>query len=153
MGDQPSVIRLLSTRLRWVLLVQVATLVVATAGFVLLADYGWFDALYMSVITLGTVGYGEVRTLDNVGRTWAMLVIAGGFAVLVYSGAVFTSLILSGDLSAALARQGSARMRERLHDHVIVVGRVLALGAAEAGGPLAYYRGGYGKFSSATPAG
>ena len=37
-------------------------------------------------------------------------------------------------------------------DHVIVVGRVLALGAAEAGGPLAYYRGGYGKFASATPA-
>ena len=38
-------------------------------------------------------------------------------------------------------------------DHVIVVGRVLALGAAEEGGPLAYYRGGYGKFSSAPPAG
>jgi 3-hydroxy-9,10-secoandrosta-1,3,5(10)-triene-9,17-dione monooxygenase reductase component len=32
-------------------------------------------------------------------------------------------------------------------DHVIVVGRVVALGAAEAGGPLAYYRGGYGAFS------
>jgi len=122
MGDQTSVIRLLSTRLRWVLVVQVATLVVATAGFVLLADYGWFDALYMSVITLGTIGYGEVRPLDNVGRTWAMLVIAGGFAMLVYSGTVFTSLILSGDLRVALARQRSARMREQLHNHVIVVG-------------------------------
>jgi 3-hydroxy-9,10-secoandrosta-1,3,5(10)-triene-9,17-dione monooxygenase reductase component len=36
-------------------------------------------------------------------------------------------------------------------DHVIVVGRVIALGAAEAGGPLAYYRGGYGAFSPAAP--
>ena len=33
-------------------------------------------------------------------------------------------------------------------DHVIVVGRVLALGAAEAGGPLAYYRGAYGQFTA-----
>jgi voltage-gated potassium channel len=114
--------RLLYVRLRWVLLVQFVTVFVSTAGFVVLADFSWFDALYMSVITLGTIGYGEVQPLETVGRVWAMTVIAGGFAVLVYSGSVLTSLLLSGDLQAAMARQRTERMRERLVDHVIVVG-------------------------------
>lgn len=118
----PSVTGLLVRRLRWVLAVQLGTLAVATIGFVALAHFDWFDALYMSVITLGTIGYGEVQPLDTVGRTWAMLVIAGGFGALVYSGAAITSLLLSGDLSAALQRQRSARMLDRLQGHVIVVG-------------------------------
>ncbi len=117
-----SFIGFLAAQLRWVVVAQVSTLVVSTAGFVLLADLGWFDALYMSVITLGTVGYGEVRPLDTVGRTWAMVVITGGFAVLVYAGAVLTSLLLSGDLRTAFLTQRVERMRKGLHNHVIVVG-------------------------------
>ena len=76
----------------------------------------------MSVITLWTVGYAEVTPLDTVGRTWAMEVITGGFAVLVYAGAVLTSLLLSGDLRTAFLTQRGERMRKDLHQHVIVVG-------------------------------
>ena len=121
-ASRVSVLRLLVFRLRWVLAVQLATVLISTIGFVVLADFSWFDALYMTIITLGTIGYGEVNPLDQVGRLWAMTVIAAGFAVLVYSGSSLTSLLLSGDLKAALARQRSARMSEGLKAHVIVVG-------------------------------
>ncbi len=122
MAKPRSFLGFLAGRLRWVLLAQVLTLVVSTAGFVVLAGLDWFDALYMSVITLGTVGYGEVAPLDTIGRTWAMVVITGGFAVLVYAGAVLTSLLLSGDLRTAFLTQKGERMRKGLHNHVIVVG-------------------------------
>lgn len=117
-----SFVGFLFEKLRWVLLSQVLTLIVATAGFVVFAGLDWFDALYMGVITLGTVGYGEVVPLDTVGRAWAMLVITGGFAVLVYAGAVLTSLLLSGDLRTAFLMQRGERMRKELQNHVIVVG-------------------------------
>lgn len=122
MTNPSSLTALLFRRLRWVLAIQVATLFVASVGFVVFAEYGWFDAFYMSVITLGTIGYGEVNPLDTTGRLWAIVVITGGFAVLVYSGAVLTSLLLSGELTDALVRQRRARMRDRLKDHVVVVG-------------------------------
>ncbi len=121
-ANRATVLRLLVFRLRWVLAVQCATVLISTFGFVVLAQFSWFDALYMTIITLGTIGYGEVNPLDHVGRLWAMIVIAAGFAVLVYSGSTLTSLLLSGDLKAALARQRSARMSEGLKAHVIVVG-------------------------------
>lgn len=117
-----SLVRLVLYRLRWVVLVQCLTVVVSTAGFAVFADYPWFDALYMTVITLGTIGYGEVQPLDHAGRMWAMTVIAAGFAVLVYSGSTLTSLLLSGDLKAAIARRRSTRMTEGLNAHLIVVG-------------------------------
>ena len=55
-------------RLRNALLAGVVLAVVATVGYVALEGYGWVDALYMTVITLGTIGYGEVRPLDTAGR-------------------------------------------------------------------------------------
>ena len=122
MASPRSFVGFLFGKLRWVLLAQVLTLVVSTAGFVVFAGLDGFDALYMSVITLGTVGYGEVAPLDTVGRTWAMVVITGGFAVLVYAGAVLTSLPLSGDLRTAFLTQRGEGMRKDLHHHVIVVG-------------------------------
>ena len=67
-----------------------------------------------------------------------MVVIMTGFGVLVYSGAVLTSLLLSGDLTAALVQQRKNRMRDQLHGHVIVVdygrvGRSVVTAARKAG--------------------
>src|SRR5687768_18077170 len=61
----PYPVALLLRRLANVFAVMIGVMVVATIGFVVLADYPWFDGLYMSVITLATIGYGEVRPLDT----------------------------------------------------------------------------------------
>ena len=67
-------------RLRNALIAGVVLAAVATVGYVVLEGYGWVDALYMTVITLGTVGYGEVRPLDTSGRFFTIGVIVAGFA-------------------------------------------------------------------------
>src|SRR6185436_1342963 len=57
-ADQPLMVWL-ANRLRLPLLLLVALAAVSTVGYEVLEGYGWVDAVYMTVITLGTIGYGE----------------------------------------------------------------------------------------------
>ena len=109
-------------RLRWALLAITAVAGLATIGYIVTDGYAWFDALYMTVITLGTVGYEEVQPLDTAGRLLTIAVIIVGFTTFVYAVSVLTNLFVSGDALAQVHRRRSKRMREELHDHVIVVG-------------------------------
>ncbi|MDA0985901.1 MAG: potassium channel family protein [Bacteroidetes bacterium] len=57
-------------------------LLIGTLGFYFVeTDYSIFDALYLSVITLSTVGYGEVRELSTSGRSFAIFFILLGFMI------------------------------------------------------------------------
>jgi voltage-gated potassium channel len=96
--------------------------VVATVGYVTLEHYGWIDAIYMTVITLGTVGYGEIHPLDNAGRVLTIGVIIIGFTTFVYAVSVLTNLFVSGDVVSQMHHRRSKKMREELDHHVIVVG-------------------------------
>lgn len=118
----PYPVTLLLRRLANVFAVMVGVMVVATIGFVVLADYPWFDGLYMSVITLATIGYGEVNPLDTTGRVWAITVIIAGFATFVYAASVLSAVFVSGEFTNAVKARRGERMREQLRDHVIVVG-------------------------------
>jgi voltage-gated potassium channel len=118
----PTVLRLLASRLTTVAIVSLAVVVTSSTGYVLIADYSWFNAVYMTVITFGTIGYGEVEPLDTAGRAWTIGVIIAGFCTLVYTASVLTTLFVAGDLKRALLDRRGIRMRMRLCDHVIVIG-------------------------------
>jgi voltage-gated potassium channel len=109
-------------RLRNALIAVVVLAVVATVGYVALEGYGWVDALYMTVITLGTIGYGEVRPLDTAGRFLTIGVIVAGFAAFVYAASVLTNFFTSGEASQQSRERRARRMQAKLNDHVIVVG-------------------------------
>lgn len=109
-----------------------ATILLGTLGFYLLwRDQGgtWLDALYMTVITITTIGYEEVHPLDTPGRLLAMGVALVGIASLFYTFGLFMDFVVG------LRLEGRGRMREmeKLKDHVIVVGlgRVGRQAAAE----------------------
>ena len=72
-------------KLRWALLVILALSTFATASYVTFENYGWIDAIYMTVITLGTVGYGEIKPLDTSGRALTIGIIIIGFTTFVYA--------------------------------------------------------------------
>jgi voltage-gated potassium channel len=109
-------------RLRWALLAMLGIAITATLGYMLIEGYGWVDAIYMTVITLGTVGYGEIHPLDTVGRAFTIGVIIVGFTTFVYAVSVLTNLFVSGDVVVQVHHRRSKRMREELDHHVIVVG-------------------------------
>jgi voltage-gated potassium channel len=118
----PHPVQLLVERLWPAAAISVALVAVASIGYVVIADYSWFDALYMTIITLGTIGYQEVQPLGSDGRAWTIGVIAAGFFLLLYVASVLTSLFVSGDLSRVVRERRGAKMRAQLDEHVIVVG-------------------------------
>lgn len=114
----------------------VCTLVVAVAGY-LLTGWPLLDAVYMVVITVFGVGYGETRELSEGMRVFTMCVIVAGCSSLIYIlGGVF-QLIAEGEIERAL---GKRRMKKQLQDlsgHVVVcgygrIGRVLLPALVEA---------------------
>ncbi len=121
-ASKPPVVRLVARRLRAPGITALVTVATAATGYVVIEGWGWFDAVYMSIITLGQVGYGEVRPLDSGGRLWTMAVIFAGFTIYVYSAATLTALFLSGDVRSALREKRRTKVREHLHDHVVVAG-------------------------------
>jgi len=99
-------------------------LVIASIGYRVAEGYGWLDAAYMTIITVGTVGYhvvGKVE-LSQVGKVWTIFVIAGGLT----SGGVAMSLVVAaiveGRVRRVLGRQHLERHIAALSDHVIVCG-------------------------------
>ena len=105
-----------------ILLFLIAT---ATLGFRYLGqpEASWSDALYMTLITITTVGYGEMVRIDSFGeRIFAGLVALGGFGTLTF---LFTSLsvfFLEGDLDYTLRRRRMEKQIRKLHNHYIVCG-------------------------------
>lgn len=120
--DRPHARHLVAARLRGPAIAALVAIVVASAGYMAIEGWDWFDAVYMTVITIGQVGYGEVRELSTAGRVWTMGVILAGFAVFAYSAASLTALIVSGEVAMALRERRRSKMREQLLDHVVIVG-------------------------------
>lgn len=123
--------RLLGSRLRLPALVLGAALVYGTAGFRVVEGFGLVDSLYMTVITLTTVGFGEVRPLGTGGRLFTIsLIVVGMVGALSVLGAV-TATLASGELGTILKRRGMRKRIDGLHDHYVIcaygrVGRAAA---------------------------
>ena len=73
----------LPRRLGFILAAIALTLAGGTAGFVLIEHYPVFDAFYMTLTTVTTVGYGEIRTLSHAGRVFNSFLILFGVVVML----------------------------------------------------------------------
>ena len=76
---------------------------------------GWsaFDALYMTVITLTTVGYLEVHPLSTAGRAFTMVLALGGVFTMFYLAGDFIRGMVSGEVARLLGRQRMERQPGR----------------------------------------
>jgi voltage-gated potassium channel len=109
-------------RLRLPFALLIALVAAATIGYEVIEGYGWVDAFYMTVITLGTIGYSEVHPLGTDGRLFTIGVIVASFATIVYAASVLTSMFTSGEVKRRMNERSARKMQESYHDHVIVVG-------------------------------
>lgn len=91
-------------------------------GYVEIEGWGWSDALFMTVITLSTVGYQTVHPLDNAGMYFTMALIIVGVGTVGYAIATLSEIILEGHLQSFWGGRKMERMIEKLSDHVIVCG-------------------------------
>ena len=98
------------------------TLFVGMVGYVLIEGWAPFDALYMTVITLATVGYGETNPLSYAGRVFTLFLILGGVSIVAYAFSTLTSIIVEGQLSTVLNRRRMEKEIAKLSGHYIVCG-------------------------------
>ncbi len=109
-------------RLLRVLLAILVTLTVGTIGFVTIADYPVFDAFYMSLMTITTVGYAEIHPLDFPGRVFNSFLIFFGVITLFLAVGATTQTIIELELNQYFAKRRVRRMIEKLNDHFIICG-------------------------------
>ena len=85
-------------------------------------EWTWSDALYMSVITLTTVGYGETHPLNPPGRAFTIVYLLGGVFLLFFSATEMIRAVISGQFRATLGREGVKRALAEISDHIVVIG-------------------------------
>jgi voltage-gated potassium channel len=100
----------------------VGVVVVGTAGFMLLEDYTFLDAVYMTIITISTVGYGEVRELDSTGHVFVILLIVMGIMVVGYTLTALGRAVVEGSIQRIVGRRRMMREIGSMKGHVIVCG-------------------------------
>ena len=105
-----------------VLLVAIGgTLTFGTLGYMVLGGLGPIDALYMAVITVSTVGYGDLVNSDA-GRLFSIVYIVLGVAVASTTFSMVAASFVEGRLRDVLGRRLMARKIEDLEDHVVLCG-------------------------------
>ena len=99
-----------------------AVLAVGTVGYVLIEGASLLDALYMTVITVTTIGYREVVPLTDAGKVFTILLALTGVGILMYAITAWASLFVATDLRKILGLRGEQRMIGKLEDHIVVCG-------------------------------
>src|SRR5215213_7595403 len=128
-------------RVQGAILALVIIATVGVLGYMVLEGWSFTDALYMTVITLTTVGYREVRTLDNTGQLWTMLLLVTGVGTLFYAAVSSVELVVEGTIRGYFGRRRMEAAIGKLSGHQILcgygrVGRQVAAEFASDGVPF-----------------
>jgi len=99
-----------------------AVLAIGSAGYVGLEHWSAFDAFYMTVTTVTTIGGGEPRPMDVAGKWWTMGVVAVGFGVLTYTVLALIGYVIEGRLGEAVVRRQMRLRVGRMDNHFVLCG-------------------------------
>lgn len=93
-----------------------------TVGYMVIEGWGLWDAAYMTVITLSTVGYAEIHPLSTYGEIFTSALILGGLGTVFYAFTSIGQMVVEGELADILGRRRMKQELRRLEDHYIVCG-------------------------------
>jgi len=109
-------------RLLLIAILLFAVICIGTLGFVLVEGWSVFDSFYMTLITLTTVGYGEVHPLSHDGRVFASFLMLIGVTTLFVSIAILGETLLRLEMNDYFGRRRRDRMLKDISGHYIVCG-------------------------------
>ena len=85
-------------------------------------NYTFFDAFYMTVITVATVGYGEVEPLSSGGKIFTVFLIMTSFGTFAYAVSAITRFVIDGEFNEFFKNRKLNATIDKLNDHVIICG-------------------------------
>ena len=114
--------KLIKSKLYKTLFLVLTILTIGVTGYMLLSGDSFINALYMTVITITTVGFGEVHPLSPEEKVFTIFLILTSISVFGYTISSFTEYIISGQLFKQLKLKKVQKTIEKLEGHTIVCG-------------------------------
>ncbi len=102
--------------------IALGTLLLGTAGYMLIEDWDFFDGFYMTVITLTTAGHREVHDLSTAGRTFTIFLLLFSFGFIAYSATTIARFLLEGELRELLQGRRMDKSINAMEGHIILCG-------------------------------
>lgn len=112
----------MKNKLNYVIILLVSLILTGVIGYKILLDLSFIDALYMTVITISTVGYAEVGVMDTEAKVFSILLIFVSLATVGYLFSTIMSSFLEGDLKKAWRRRKMERKITSMRKHYIICG-------------------------------
>ncbi len=112
----------LPRRLALIALAMVLTLAGGTIGFVVIEHYPVFDAFYMTLTTVTTVGYGEIHSLSRAGRVFNSFLILFGVIIMLLAIGAMTQTVIELELNQFFGKRRIKNMIDKLEGHIILCG-------------------------------
>jgi voltage-gated potassium channel len=95
---------------------------IGTVGYMIIDSYTLFNAFYMTIITIATVGYGEVEPLSQGGKLFTVFLIITSFGTFAYAVSAITRFVVDGEFNQFYKNKKLNAAIDKLTDHVIICG-------------------------------
>jgi len=112
----------LRVRLQYSLAIAFLLFLLSVIGYRWLEDFTWSESVYMTVITLSTVGFGEVKPLTPEGRIFTAMIILMGVITIAVLFSTLTEYIIAGELTGTINTRRLMQKIKKLQNHYIVCG-------------------------------
>lgn len=106
----------------WALFVLTTIVLTGILGFMYIEGYTYIDSLYMTVMTISTVGFGEIAPLSDYGKIFTSFLILSGISVVIYAISNLTSFFVEGEMKSYLRSKKMNNQVSKLSDHYILAG-------------------------------
>ncbi len=117
-----TLIKLFRTKIYMAVFLLIILLIIGVIGFKSMSNYTWIDALYMTVITVTTVGFQEVHPLDDATKVFTIFLILTSVFILGYALSVITEYILSKNDLEELKQKKMQKKIDSFKNHIIICG-------------------------------
>lgn len=95
---------------------------IGTVGYILIEGWNLLDSFYMTLITMSTVGYGEVHELSDSGRIFTSFLLISCFSIFAYTISSLTSYIVGGEYKINLRQYKVLMKMKKMENHIIICG-------------------------------
>lgn len=109
-------------RLQIAFMALLLIIVIGTLGFQWLEGFGYFESLYLTIVTLSTVGYGDIYAHTWQGRLFAMVLIIFGVGTMFYAGYLLAETMLEGHIKDIMGKGRMLKMIKNIKNHHIICG-------------------------------
>ncbi len=109
-------------KLIFIIILIIAIILAGVIGYSVIESLPIIDALYMTIITISTVGFGEVTDLSDAGRIFTIVLIIGGIAIITTGASLIFSSIIEGRFREVLRRQRMEKKLSKIKNHFVICG-------------------------------